>query len=118
MNLINENVQHTKFGSGIIVNLEEDKVHVKFAEQQEEKSFIFPDAFQHFLKLENLLAEKNVIKLIHLKNEKIEAEKKLIKQGNIRREEELKEEKLELAKTKKKTAKIASATKKAAAKLL
>ena len=48
MNLINENVKHTKFGAGAIVDIEEGRVVVKFESEEDKKSFIFPDAFESF----------------------------------------------------------------------
>ena len=111
MNLINENVQHTKFGSGAIVDIERSRVTVKFAEQEEKKSFIFPDAFESFLKLDNSQFQKDVLKQLHQKKEQVVLDKKIKMQESKKKEEEIKEEKLELAKIKKKTTKAAAAKK-------
>jgi hypothetical protein len=114
MNLINESVQHTKFGSGAIVDIEQGRVVVKFTEQQDKKSFIFPDAFEGFLKLDNAQIQKDVLKQLRQKKEQVVIEKNIKMQETKKREEEIKEEKLELAKSKKKTTKAASAKKKMA----
>ena len=109
MNLINETVQHTKFGSGATVEIEQGRVVVKFAEQQEEKSFVFPDAFENFLKFDNSLIQKDVLKQLRQKKEQVALEKNIKMQENMKKEEEAKEEKLELAKSKKRTTKTAAA---------
>lgn len=112
MNLINENVKHTRFGSGAIVDIEEGRVVVKFAEEEEKKSFIFPDAFESYLKLENAQIQKDVLKQLGQKKDKAALEKKEKIEEYKKKEEDLKEEKLELAKSKKKTTKAAAAKKK------
>ena len=114
MNLINENVKHTKFGSGVIVDIEEGRVVVKFAAEEEKRSFIFPDAFESFLELENAQIQKDVLKQLDQKKDKAALDKQVKIDEYKKKEEELKEEKLELAKSKKKTTK--AATTKAAAK--
>lgn len=113
MNLINESVQHAKFGAGAIVNIEQSRVVVKFAdEEQGEKSFIFPDAFETYLKLDNAKIQKDVLKQLSMKKEQGVLDKEIKMQEIQKKEEEIKEEKLELAKSKKKTAKAAAAKKK------
>lgn len=104
MNLINEGVQHAKFGSGAIVDIEEGRVIVKF-EEQGEKSFTFPDAFELFLKMNSPQIQSDLINQLNQKKEQDIQEKKEKMEASIKREEELKEEKLELAKSKKKSAK-------------
>jgi len=108
MNLINENVKHTKFGSGAIVDIEEGRVVVKFAEEQEEKSFIFPDAFESYLKLDNSQIQKDVLKQLGQKKDQAALDKKTKMEAQKKKEEDIKEEKLELAKSKKKTTKAAA----------
>lgn len=105
MNLINEKVVHTKFGVGTIKALEQSIMIVDFSKEDGEKSFIFPDAFERFLKLDNLEVEKDVFEQIRLKKEKIELEKEKKILAIIEDEEQRKKEKLELAKQKKKVAK-------------
>lgn len=109
MNLINEGVRHAKFGSGEIIDIEQGRVIVKFDEQGE-KSFAYPEAFELFLKLNSPQSQKDVMQQLDQKKELDLQEKKLKMEESIKREAELKEEKLELAKSKKKSAK--SVTKK------
>jgi len=51
MNLLGEAVRHKVFGEGRIVSVTGNYVTVRFG--QEEKTFLFPDAFENFLTLEN-----------------------------------------------------------------
>ncbi len=105
MNLINEKVVHKSFGVGTIKALEQSIMIVDFYQEDGEKSFIFPDAFEKFLKLDNLAIEKDVFEQIRLKKEEIELEKGKKILVIIEEEEQRKKEKLELAKEKKKAAK-------------
>lgn len=105
MELISEKVEHTKFGLGTIVDLEQNKVSVEFSNQFGKKSFIFPDAFEQFLKLNNPIAEEDVMEQVRLKKEQVELEKGRKILAIMEEEEERKKEKLELAKQKKKLAK-------------
>lgn len=89
-NLINEKVVNVKYGIGEIIGIVgEDKIIVGFDKLTEYKKFIYPDAFESFLRFENTLLQTEAL-------EKIEAKRKRI-------EEDLEEKIIELAKECKKS---------------
>jgi len=105
MNLLNEEVRHIKFGTGIIKTDENGIIRVQFSEEFGEKAFIYPTAFEQFLKFNNPLLDKNVQnEILQIIPEKIRL---------IREEERLKEKerriKLEQSKLKVKAAKAKAA---------
>lgn len=51
MNLISKRVKHTTFGEGVITNLQDNHIHVKFPAYEEDKVFNYPLCFQTFLSL-------------------------------------------------------------------
>lgn len=51
--LINENVSHSKYGNGRIIEENPMKIKVQFSGMEESKLFAFPIAFEKFLVLEN-----------------------------------------------------------------
>ena len=53
MNLLNENIKHTAFGNGQIIQQEENRVSIQFTDQDSVKKFVYPDAFETHLKLNN-----------------------------------------------------------------
>lgn len=53
MNLCGEFITHKAFGKGKIVDFENSCVTVVFQDTNEEKKFVYPDAFGKFLVLEN-----------------------------------------------------------------
>lgn len=53
MKLINERVKHQAFGQGIIMDMTDDSVTVKFETIELAKTFVYPDALETFLMLEN-----------------------------------------------------------------
>lgn len=53
MNLLNEKVEHSKFGTGVIKSNENGVIRIAFDMAIGEKAFIYPDAFSSFLKLNN-----------------------------------------------------------------
>ncbi len=71
MNLIGQPINHKTFGSGIVTNLSDDIVTVCFKNQ--EKKFIYPDAFHSFLVLKDRETQQQVENQI--KDRKIAAQK-------------------------------------------
>lgn len=53
MNLVNQQVQHPKYGCGTIMQQSETCVIVQFGEDNAAKKFFYPAAFEKFLTLEN-----------------------------------------------------------------
>lgn len=53
MQLMGESVRHARFGRGKVVRVESKRIAVSFPEPYGEKCFIYPDAFEHFLTVED-----------------------------------------------------------------
>lgn len=92
MDLLNERVEHTLYGTGVIVNVKEDSIQVRFLDPIGEKKFLFPDAFDKFLKADNADIENNIIEILREKDERIKLERKTKRKEF---EEQVKAEKLE-----------------------
>jgi hypothetical protein len=99
MNLVNEKVEHINFGLGVITEEKDHKIWVQFQEKIGEKIFLYPEAFEKFLKAVNPTVENNVLEELHRKQEQIELERK----EKEREAAELREEMEKLAPTKKKS---------------
>lgn len=74
MNIINEKVGHINFGNGVIAELRNNTIWVKFQDAIGIKGFIYPDAFENFLKSDNKALEKVVLEELRVKKEQIEIE--------------------------------------------
>ena len=74
--LIGKTVHHRAFGSGVIEKLSENTVTVNFP--QGDKKFIYPDAFENFLKLEDKDSLKAFNSLMEKRRSKIQAKKQEI----------------------------------------
>ncbi len=61
MQLLGQEVNHKKYGKGVITELAENKITVRFEESQ--KLFLHPEAFQQHLRLTNRLVQKKIDKL-------------------------------------------------------
>ncbi len=77
--LIGQTVMHRAFGSGVIEELSGNVVTVNF--KKGDKKFIYPDAFENFLKLEDeeSLAEFN--KIMDAREKRIEEKKKEVRKN-------------------------------------
>lgn len=92
--MLNEKVNHIKFGSGVIVNVSDmNIVTVKFEDAEGEKTFKYPDGFKSFLNFENGslqekamddLDEKNAQNLIDKERQRAEAKEKYDEEVSIR----------------------------------
>lgn len=74
MTLINQRIDHKRFGEGTIVFHEKGKISVRFAANDEVKSFVYPDSFETFLKLSDPVMEKMVHKELESRYEQIAAQ--------------------------------------------
>ncbi len=101
MNLVNEKVEHISFGEGVIIKVDDNKICVQFEENIGTKIFIYPDAFEKFLKAVDKAAQENVMEECRRKQEQIEQELELIEKE---REAAKLEEKAKLELSKKKPA--------------
>lgn len=73
MKLLGQEVKHKKFGRGVIVEQQENKVAIAFKEGQ--KLFVFPDAFQQYLVICDTKLKKEIEVLNQQRQKEIQAEK-------------------------------------------
>lgn len=71
MELVGENVCHARFGRGRIVHVEPRRITVCFQEPYGEKRFIYPDAFECFLTVEDEAVCAQLAQAIAQKNEEL-----------------------------------------------
>lgn len=62
MDLMGQTVQHTTFGTGRVVLIDNGHMVIQFAENIGEKNFLYPEAFQHFMKMSASAAQDIVAK--------------------------------------------------------
>lgn len=86
--LTNEKVIHVKFGTGVITSSQNRIIRIQFDEADEEKMFIYPDAFERFLKFQNALLEERVQNELTIRNEQIALEKEKDRIASEKREKE------------------------------
>lgn len=60
MQLIGQEVKHASYGHGEIVQQEEQRIEVRFANGDEPKKFLYPDAFEKFLSMNDLTCQQQV----------------------------------------------------------
>ncbi|MEQ8174126.1 MAG: hypothetical protein ABRQ26_03570 [Syntrophomonadaceae bacterium] len=86
--LINEEVTHIKFGRGVILSTANRIIRIQFNDGIEQKTFIYPDAFERFLKFHNPLLDDRVQKELKVRNDQIALEKEKDRIEAQRREKE------------------------------
>jgi hypothetical protein len=99
MILVNEKVEHISYGFGIVTEEAGNKISVQFQEDIGCKTFIYPDAFEKFLKAVKPEVESNVLEALQAKQKQLELER-LERQ---REAAELEEKRLQLIPVKKRT---------------
>jgi hypothetical protein len=114
MSIVNEKVDHVKFGAGVIMDVKEDKIWVQFIDQIETKTFLYPEIFEIFLKAENPKVENNALEELRIKKDQKDIENK--KNDLIELERRIKER--DIAEIQKKAEKLELAKDRAAAKLM
>ncbi len=104
--LVNEYVEHKKFGRGLITNEEKGKITVDFDSQIGNKIFLFPDAFEQFLEFEDKSLQEESLTLVQDKKRllTVENERKWLEHKRL--EEERKQEELVERKKNRKTATV------------
>lgn len=104
--LINENVEHIRFGKGLIIGEEADRITVEFPDAIGNKRFQFPDAFEQFLRFEENSLQEESLNMIESKKQKLEEEKekRRLELARLNEEERVLEE-LDRKKKYKRTAK-------------
>lgn len=100
--LVNESVQHSKYGKGKIVGEELEKIEVEFDGNGDKRWFIYPDVFEKFLMLENKSLQEKCFSQAVEKGKLVAKEAGELQLSRIFEKEERDKEKLELAKKKKK----------------
>jgi hypothetical protein len=104
LSLIDKKVDHIKYGAGRIKDVKEHVIWVQFEDPIGLKSFLYPEAFEKFLKTMDPEVENYVSESVRILKEQIESEKK-------RKQEEY-EAKLEAAELEKKKERLARTKKK------
>ena len=91
MNLLNEKANHIKFGTGVIKSYENGIIRIQFGEEFGEKAFLYPTAFEHFLKFNNSLLDETVqdeLKQIVPEKERQRREAEQLKEDDRREKQE------------------------------
>lgn len=60
MQLIGQEVEHASYGQGEIIQQEDQRIEVRFANGDESKKFLYPDAFEKFLSMNDLACRKQI----------------------------------------------------------
>jgi len=91
MNLLNQSVEHITFGSGIITEVDANRISVQFQDDIGTKLFKYPEAFQKFLKAANPKVKDDIQEDLHKKLEQMELERKEKERKAAELEEKLKQ---------------------------
>lgn len=102
MTLVNKKVENNTFGLGVITDIKEQKIWVKFQDEIGTKMFEYPEAFEKFLKVMDPAVEDYIWEELRIKQEKMELDLREKQRIDAETEEEKK--------------RMAAADKKAAAK--
>jgi hypothetical protein len=103
--LINEHVEHIKFGEGLIICEEHGKITVEFPSQTGKKLFQYPDAFERYLKFDDSSLQAESLLILQDKKNQEEEENERRRLEYERKELERKKEELLQKKLSKKTSK-------------
>lgn len=74
MNILNQEIEHVTFGKGKVISQEADKLSVQFPGCGT-KQFVYPDAFEKYLKLSDAAIATSVQEELHAKRARSEAER-------------------------------------------
>lgn len=74
MNLLNQFVNHKTYGAGVICEITEHNIWVRFNNPIGKKEFLYPDAFDGFLQAADKAVERYVMEELHTRQEKTELE--------------------------------------------
>jgi len=75
MDIVNERIQHSVFGEGMVISNGNGRLSIQFSEPYGIKQFLYPDAFEKYLKLYNSDLELSVLEDLHKKQAQIEADR-------------------------------------------
>ena len=79
MKLVHEQVHHIKFGVGTVIKQTEDIVEVKFSKEFGNKKFVYPVAFESFLKVCNPISQEKMNEELRQIKEEIDSQRKMRK---------------------------------------
>jgi hypothetical protein len=115
MDLLQKQITHKTFGSGVILERVDDTITVLFSDEIGKKRFLYPEAFEHFLVMKDTDLKDAVNRDLRIKLKKNEEERlkvyKLKQEAAFQKAKEFEQEKA--ASKKKPAAKSAPSAKKA-----
>ena len=79
MKLVHEQVHHTKYGVGTVIGQTDDVVEVKFSKEFGNKKFVYPVAFETFLKVCNPVSQEKMNEELRQIREEIDSQRKMRK---------------------------------------
>ena len=113
MKLVHEQVHHTKFGVGTVIRQTEDVIEVKFKKEFGNKKFIYPEAFEMFLKLCNPVSQEGITEELRQIKEELDSRRKMRKDAE---QKVIDDTRSDLLQKKRAAAKVTTAAKSAAKK--
>lgn len=106
MKLDNKKIKHVVFGDGKVISQDTQRITVQFSEQYGTKQFVYPDAFDKYLKLYDADVEVAVMEELNSKQDQIKDEnekrQQLYEENIVREKLKLETEKKNQKKSKKK----------------
>ncbi|MGM0395920.1 MAG: hypothetical protein ACQEP4_02570 [Bacillota bacterium] len=105
MKLVNEKVEHIKFGKGIIVEADKNNISVLFEDDEEKRLFQYPEAFGKFLEIKNPKLKKAIMKDYEASIEQQKMEVKRIEKERVKEKTRVKDEAVQPKKKPKKSKK-------------
>ena len=76
MDLTNELVEHTVFGTGRVISHDDTRITIEFSKETGEKRFLYPDAFAKYLNMCNPATAQNVLADLTAKTKQIKAQQR------------------------------------------
>ncbi len=113
MKLVHEQVHHTKFGVGTVIRQTESVIEVKFKKEFGNKKFIYPEAFETFLKLCNPVSQEGIAEELRQIKEELDSRRKMRKDAE---QKVIDDNRSDLLQKKRAAAKVTTAAKAAAKK--
>ena len=82
MKLVHEQVHHIKFGVGTVIKQTDTIVEVKFSKEFGNKKFVYPEAFDTFLKICNPVSQEKMNDELRQIREEIESQRRMRKEAD------------------------------------
>ncbi|MDO3411635.1 hypothetical protein QWJ34_17870 [Saccharibacillus sp. CPCC 101409] len=93
MEHLNEQVLHASFGTGKIIGAEEDKITVRFDDKTGDKEFMYPEAFEQYLKMQDPSKQEQMDEEVRQKKERTAEGKRAEEQERVDEQDRLAAEK-------------------------